>query len=85
MTTITIRGIDLELLQEIKKSAAKEKKSVNKLLVEKIKLLFNPSSEATLKEYSDLDNLAGGWSIDDEKSFNKGTEFFREIDEEIWQ
>ena len=35
--------------------------------------------------YHDLDSLAGTWSEGDAADFDKATEIFRQVDEELWQ
>lgn len=34
--------------------------------------------------YNDLDYLAGSWSSAEEKVFQENTQFFEEIDKELW-
>lgn len=83
--TLTIRGIESELSEAIKKLAAGQNLSVNKYLITVLKKLTGLSQNTTFKTYDDLDALAGGWSEENEKHFLEQTNQFRKIDEEMWK
>ncbi len=83
--TLTIRGIDSELSEAIKKLAAGQNISVNKFLLTVLKKITGLSQTPTFKTYNDLDSLAGGWSEENEKYFLEQTNHFRKIDEEMWK
>lgn len=85
MKTLTIRGIESELSEAIKKLAAGQNLSVNKYLITVLKKLTGLSQNTTFKTYDDLDALAGGWSEENEKHFLEQTNQFRKIDEEMWK
>jgi hypothetical protein len=38
-----------------------------------------------LPRYHDLDTLAGTWSKEDAAEFDRATERFRQVDEELWR
>ena len=85
MKTLTIRGVDLELATALKEMALKKNKSVNKFLLEMLKNITGISKNNIFKTYDDLNHLAGGWTKDDELLFDKNTNDFRKIDEEMWK
>lgn len=84
MKTLTIRGIDSELSKKIKELAGKKNISVNKYLIDILKKVTGLTHNSPFKTYNDLDDLAGGWSEEDEKNFLDSTNHFRNIDEEMW-
>lgn len=69
MKTLTIRGIDSELSEAIKKLAAKQNESVNKFILNALKKLTGLSQNTAFQSFNDLDGLAGGWSENDENYF----------------
>ena len=85
MKTLTIRGIDPELSNSIKKLAGQKNISVNKFLIEVLKKIAGLSHNSPFKTYDDLDALAGGWTEEDEKLFLENTSHFRKIDAEMWK
>ena len=85
MKTLTVRGINSELADALKKAAASQDESVNKFLLNTLKKLTGLSQDTAFKIYNDLDPLAGGWSEEDEKHFLELTNHFRKIDREIWK
>lgn len=40
--------------------------------------------EHPMSSYHDLDHLANSWSSEEEKLFQENTEFFEQIDKELW-
>ncbi len=84
MKSITIRGIDDRLQSELEKRAAKDEKSINKMILSLLKKALGIEDKVKFPTYNDLDHLAGTWSEKDEKMFNLATEQFNKIDEDIW-
>jgi len=41
--------------------------------------------EPMFKKHHDLDALAGGWSKEEAKAFQKNTQIFERIDEDVWK
>ena len=41
--------------------------------------------EPVFKKHHDLDALAGGWSKEEVKAFQKNTKIFERIDEDLWK
>ncbi len=84
MKTITLRGIDDETAATLKKQAKQSRTSVNATVLNLIRESIGLDKKKRTRIYNDLDNLAGGWSQEDEQEFNKTTRLFTKIDEELW-
>lgn len=85
MKTITIRGIDPGLDRVIKFRAKQNNLSVNQWILQALKKITGMGKEPIFKKYHDLDVLAGGWSREEVKSFQKKTQIFEKIDEDVWK
>lgn len=85
MTTsnFNLRGIPSEIMNILKKEAKRLHMSVNSLTLKLIEQSLGISHEKFI--YHDLDHLAGSWSSEEEKIFNKETKFFEKIDKEMWK
>ncbi|MGQ9617134.1 MAG: FitA-like ribbon-helix-helix domain-containing protein [Spirochaetota bacterium] len=84
MKAITIRGIDDELRDALKKEARRTGKSMNRIILEVLKEMLGLKRNKKNVVYHDLDALAGGWSRSDEEEFAEKTKYFEIIDERIW-
>jgi plasmid stability protein len=86
MKSVTIRGVELEVAEKLKTTAAREGKSVNQLVLEFIKKNLGLEKEKKYtREYSDLDELFGRWT---DKEFNKVQDKInqeRQIDQDLWK
>ncbi len=85
MKTITIRGIDPALDRVIKSRAKQNSLSVNQWILQTLKKVTGFGKEPVFKKHHDLDVLAGGWSREDAKAFQKNTQIFERIDEDVWK
>jgi len=85
MKTISIRGIDPDTDRVIKDRAQQNNLSVNQWILQALKKATGTGKEPRFKKYHDLDHLAGTWSKEDAKEFNKTMRMFEKIDEEIWK
>ena len=85
MKAVTIRGIEPEVAEKLKLTAAQQGKSVNQLTVDIIKesLGMQKKKKYTIK-YNDLDDLFGRWSEDEFKKINAKISDERKIDQELW-
>ncbi len=84
MNTITIRGIDQELSKRIKATAEQNNESINQSVLKILKTALGLTKSPQFKTYDDIDHLAGGWTVKDEKLFYDATSEFRKIDKDIW-
>jgi hypothetical protein len=85
MKTLTIRGIDPELDRAIKSRASQNNLSANQWILQSLKKFTGTGKEPVFKKHHDLDALAGGWSREEAKAFQKNTEIFERIDEDVWK
>ncbi len=86
MASMSIRGIDDQLLAQLKRQAQQEGSSVNGLVV---RLLHGRSERGSVgvsaKSYDDLDALAGTWSARQAREFERATAPFSEVDPSLWK
>ena len=80
-----LRGIEPKVMSQLKIEASKKNTSVNALILRMIENNLGYAQQLHRVTYDDLDHLAGTWSKQDAKQFQKDTEFFEQIDEEIWK
>ena len=85
MSTLTIRGVDEQAMDEIRKQARNAHSSVNKFVVEAIRKVAFPSVPGKVREWHDLDGFFGSWSEEDAKVVMQRCGECRKIDEEIWK
>jgi len=86
MRSITIKDIEPEIAQKLKKTAAKQGKSINQLALEIIKKSLQHEKNTKYSiEYTDLDHLFGRWSDDDFKLIAGKINNERKIDRELWE
>jgi hypothetical protein len=81
--SITIRRIDSGLDRMIKSRAKQKNLSVNQWVLETLRKVTGMGKEPVFKKHTDLDALAGGWSKEDAKAFQKNTQIFERIDEDV--
>ena len=84
MTTMSIRGLDDQVLAQLKNQASQEGSSLNSLVLRLLQGAGKPVPSQTLKKFDDLDALAGTWSDDDAVAFAHHTAAFSEIDTAQW-
>ncbi|MBS3919308.1 MAG: toxin-antitoxin system HicB family antitoxin [Deltaproteobacteria bacterium] len=85
MKTITIRGIDPGLDRVIKFRAKQNNLSVNQWILQALKKITGMGKEPVFKKHYDLDALSGGWSREEARTFQKKTQIFEKIDEDVWK
>lgn len=81
-SNFNLRGISFEVMNLLKQEAKKMHKSVNQLILQMIEKGLGFSHKKN--EYHDLDHLAGTWSKEESKNFQKNTSFFEKIDKDLW-
>lgn len=85
MTTMSIRGVDEQVLTRLKDEAAKQGSSLNSLVLRLLQGADQAPANRTLQKFDDLDALAGTWSADDAASFTRHTAAFAEVDAALWR
>lgn len=87
MTTsnFNLRGVPEEVMFLLKQKAKEEKISINSLILLVVEegIGFKPKKKK--KIYHDLDHLAGTWSEQECKEFEENTQYFEQIDKDLWQ
>jgi len=85
MKNITIRGIDEVLDQALKTTAEKESRSINQLVLEVLKERFGLTKVAHYtRRYHDLDDLFGGWGVEEYEQIQGMVDEQRKVDSELW-
>ncbi len=86
MKAVTIRGIEPEIAEILKRTAKKQGKSVNCLMLELIKKGLGLQKEKKFsRQYDDLDDLFGKWNEDEFKKITDSITRQRQIDQELWK
>ncbi|MFH0726373.1 MAG: toxin-antitoxin system HicB family antitoxin [Pseudomonadota bacterium] len=86
MKAVTIRGVEPEVAEKLKLTAAAQGKSINQLTLEIIKESLGLKKENKYsREYDDLDGLFGRWSNDEFKEIYTKIDKERQIDQELWK
>ncbi len=85
MKAVTIRGIEPEVSEKLKLTAAEQGKSINQLTIDIIKESLGLKKEKKYsREYDDLDDLFGRWSEDEFKEIHTKIAKERQIDQDLW-
>lgn len=84
-SVLTVRGLSREASSRLKRQAAREKSSVNALVVRLIEAQTGAARAAVPAVVRDLDHLAGTWSAADAKAFERATAPFNAIDPALWK
>ncbi len=86
MKAITIRGVESEVAEKLKRVAGKQGVSVNHLVLEFIKISLGLKKEKKFSRiYDDLDDLFGRWNDDEFKKISDSITVQRQIDQELWK
>lgn len=85
MKSITVRGIELEVAERLKKAASRQGTSINRIILEMIhKELGLEKEKKYSRRYSDLDGLFGQWNEEEFQEISRTIEQNRRIDRELW-
>jgi hypothetical protein len=84
MKTLTLRGIDAELAQALESSARQAQESMNALILHLLRDKLGLSKPKFRETHHDLDDLAGTWTREEARRFDKVVSDFSHIDEEMW-
>jgi len=84
MKAITIRGIDEEINDRLRKKAEESGDSINTTILKLLRKALQLDKDKPYPEYHDLDSLAGTWSREDRVEFEKTQEGFSQIDKDLW-
>lgn len=86
MTSLSVRGIDAELAEALKRRARESEKSVNQLVVEILRnsVGLNKSKKFT-QVHTDLDRFFGTWSEEEHRLVQGKIDAERRVDPELWK
>ena len=84
---LLLRGLEEELLNEIKKNAKEKSLSMNRYIVSMLEenLGFTEKQKKGIKKYDDLENLFGKWNNQEYKAISENVKKQRIIDDELWK
>jgi len=81
--TLTIRGCDDALLDEIRRESRDRTESINKLVLEALEAKYGRGAKP--RRHPDLDSLSGTWSEEDSACFEAALADSRKIESEAWK
>ena len=85
MNQITLRNLDPELENQIRETARKKGKSLNRVILEMLHEHVGIGEKEHAGRAETLRNLAGGWTEDQASAFLQSIESCEQIDEEMWK
>ncbi len=85
MAQITLRGMDPEMEQEIRRIARNRGKSLNRVILDMIYESAGFKKKVKRPPADSLRRLAGGWSEKDAAEFLASIRSCEQIDEEMWK
>jgi plasmid stability protein len=85
MKAVTLRNLPPQLDRTIRKRAKKKGVSVNKVVISLLQDHLGESERRPVRRYHDLDELAGSWSKQEAKLFERTLAKQRGIDPEMWK
>jgi plasmid stability protein len=78
---LTIRNLPPRLAEALEREKRRKGKSLNQTVID----LLGQGLGAEGERSNGLGRLAGGWSEDEFREFERATAQFEEIDEELWR
>jgi hypothetical protein len=81
-SNFNLRGISSDLMILLKREAKRLNISVNILILQMIERGLGITRKKIM--YHDLDHLAGSWSSAEAKKFEEDTQYFEQIDKDLW-
>jgi len=86
MSTLSIRGLDKSLSEQLKKTAQAEQKSVNQFVIDVLKQNLGLAKHKRFTQrFDDLDQLFGSWSDESFNVIKEKIDSERQIDDELWK
>lgn len=85
MATMSIRGLDDQVLIRLKNQAEQEGSSLNSLVLRLLQGTGAPTQPCALRKLNDFSELAGTWSDEEARAFERNTAAFAEVDAALWK
>ncbi len=82
---ITVRGVSPDVARLIRRKAAETGVSVNRVVVALLEEGAGAGTRRRRVLHHDLDGLAGVWSRDEARAFEKSLQAQRKIDPDLWK
>lgn len=83
MNTITVRGVEPEISEALKRAARQRGVSVNQFVLNTLKDQLGLGQRKT--EHHDLDHFFGTWTQEEHERVMKSVRQQRRIDQELWK
>ena len=84
MAQLTVRGVPDDIKQELEREARAEGLSVNRLLLDVLRLGLTRAQEVKARRQA-LERFVGTWTKEEVAEFNERLAEMRQIDEEMWR
>ena len=86
MGTLSIRGLDNALSEQLKKVASAEEKSVNQYVIDTLRQHLGLTKHKKFTQsFGDLDQLFGSWNDESFNAIEEKINAERQIDDELWK
>ena len=86
LKSMTLRGLDSQLVAKLREEAEREGKSVNQTVLDALRKQFGLDKSRRFTEvHHDLDHLFGRWDEDEFMQIQQKSDSERRIDSELWQ
>ena len=85
MSQITLRGIDAEMEDKIRKIAGDSGKSLNRVILDMIYEYTGFKKKRNRAPAESLRKFAGGWTKKEAATFQDAIRSFEQIDEDMWK
>ena len=86
LKSMTLRGLDSQLVAKLREEAEREGKSVNQTALDALRKQFGLDKSRRFPEvHHDLDHLFGRWDEDEFMQIQQKIDSERHIDSELWQ
>ncbi|MDE2809150.1 MAG: antitoxin [Gemmatimonadota bacterium] len=86
LKSMTLRGLDSQLVAKLKEVAEREGKSVNQTVLDALRKQFGLDKSRRFTEvHHDLDHLFGRWDEDEFMQIQQKIDSEQLIDSELWQ
>ena len=86
LKSMTLRGLDSQLVAKLREEAEREGKSVNQTVLDALRKQFGLDKSRRFTEvHHDLDHLFGRWDEDEFMQIQQKIDSEQHIDSELWQ
>ena len=85
MSTLTIRGVHEDAMDQLRKQARSRHSSMNKFVVDLLQKAAFPGEPGKVRECHDLDGFFGTWSEEEYHRVTEHSSGCRKIDPELWR